>query len=60
MSGVQRDDLDALWESLSAAARDARQRRLQRLCLSLDIDALVGALIVDLLERIEELERGGR
>ncbi|HEX4048584.1 MAG TPA: chaperone modulator CbpM [Elusimicrobiota bacterium] len=39
------------------AAEQARLRRLQRLCRSLDIDAYAGAIIVDLLERLEETRR---
>jgi hypothetical protein len=42
--------------ALSAAAL-ARLRRLERLCLSLDVDVFAGAIIVDLLERIEEMRR---
>jgi hypothetical protein len=34
-----------------------RIRRLQRLCHGLEIDAFVGSIVVDLLERIEVLER---
>lgn len=37
--------------------RLARLRRLQRLCRALDIDVFAGEIIVDLLERLEELER---
>jgi hypothetical protein len=35
----------------------ARLRRLHRICLSLDIDVFAGCLIVDLLERTDELQR---
>lgn len=35
-------------------ARLARLRRLHRLCLSLEVDAFAGAIIVDLLERLDE------
>ena len=44
-----------------AAAARARLRRLRRLCAGLDLDVYAGAIIVDLLERLEsaqaELER---
>ena len=39
------------------AATAARLRRLRRLCLSLDVDVYAGAIIVDLLERMDELQR---
>lgn len=35
----------------------ARLRRIQRICSSLDLDVFAGAIIVDLLERVEGLER---
>jgi len=35
----------------------ARLRRLQRLCRSLDIDVFAGCIIVDLIERMDELQR---
>ena len=35
----------------------ARLRRLQRLCRSLDIDVFAGCIIVDLLDRMDELQR---
>ncbi len=35
----------------------ARLRRLQRICHSLDIDVFAGCIIVDLVERIDELQR---
>lgn len=38
-------------------ARLARLRRLQRLCLSLEVDVFAGAIIVDLLERLEDARR---
>ena len=38
-------------------ARLARIRRLQRLCLSLDIDVFAGSVIVDLLDQMDELQR---
>ena len=43
--------------ALSAAAL-ARLRRLERLCLSLDVDVYAGSIIVDLLERLEDMRRG--
>lgn len=39
------------------AAERERLRRLQRLCRTLDLDAYAGAIIVDLLERLEESRR---
>jgi hypothetical protein len=39
------------------ADRRARLRRLQRLCRGLDVDVFAGAIIVDLLERLDEMER---
>ena len=35
----------------------ARLRRLQRLCRSLDVDVFAGCIIVDLLDRMDELQR---
>ena len=35
----------------------ARLRRLERLCHSLSVDAYAGSIIVDLLERMEEMQR---
>jgi chaperone modulatory protein CbpM len=35
----------------------ARLRRLRRICRGLDIDVYAGSIIVDLLERMEELQR---
>jgi len=35
----------------------ARLRRLERLCHSLGVDAYAGSIIVDLLERMEEMQR---
>ncbi len=46
------EDSDAL-----TPARRAKLRRLQRLCRGLDIDVYAGSIIVDLLERLDELER---
>ena len=37
--------------------RAARLRRLRRLCLSLEVEVYAGAIIVDLLERLEAMER---
>jgi hypothetical protein len=38
-------------------ARRAKLRRLQRLCGSLELDVFSGSIIVDLLERLDEMER---
>ncbi len=38
-------------------ARLARLRRLQRLCFALEVDAFAGAIIVDLIERLENARR---
>ncbi|HBL18182.1 MAG TPA: hypothetical protein DD417_15870 [Elusimicrobia bacterium] len=35
----------------------ARLRRLQRICRSLEVDVYSGCIIVDLLDRMDELER---
>jgi len=35
----------------------ARLRRLQRICRSLELDVFAGSIIVDLLERMEEMQR---
>jgi len=35
----------------------ARLRRLQRLCLDLEIDPYAAGIIVDLMDRVDELER---
>ena len=35
----------------------ARLRRIQRLCRGLDLDVFAGSIVVDLLERIDEMER---
>ena len=35
----------------------ARIRRLRRICRGLDIDVYAGSIIVDLLERMDELQR---
>ncbi len=35
---------------------EARRRRLERLCHSLDLDAFEGGLVLDLLERVEALQ----
>ncbi|MBI5246902.1 MAG: hypothetical protein HY923_06945 [Elusimicrobia bacterium] len=34
-----------------------RSRRLRRICLHLEVDEFAGLIIVDLLERMEELQR---
>jgi chaperone modulatory protein CbpM len=38
-------------------AQLARLRRLQRICRSLEVDVYSGCIIVDLLERLDALER---
>lgn len=38
-------------------AQVARLRRLQRICHTLDIDVFAGCIIVDLVDRIDELQR---
>ena len=43
-----------------SAAAMARLRRMERLCLSLDVDVFAGSIIVDLLERLERLEEAQR
>ena len=35
----------------------ARLRRIQRLCRGLDLDVFAGSIVVDLLEKIDEMER---
>jgi len=35
----------------------ARIRRLQRICRGMEMDAFAGSIIVDLLERVEQMER---
>lgn len=35
----------------------ARIRRIQRLCVAFDFDLVAGEIIVDLLERVERLQR---
>ncbi|PIP82113.1 MAG: hypothetical protein CO113_04180 [Elusimicrobia bacterium CG_4_9_14_3_um_filter_62_55] len=35
----------------------AKLRRLQRICRDLDVDILAGSIIVDLLDRVDEMER---
>ena len=54
---VRLEDLTVEAPALSAPAL-ARLRRLERLCLSLDVDVFAGAIIVDLLERLEAERRG--
>jgi hypothetical protein len=54
------DEAHASWEELAAVVEEARARRLRRICFSLEVDELVGALIVELIERVELLERGRR
>ena len=43
--------------AVRSAAALARLRRLERLCLSLDVDVYAGSIIVDLLERLEDGQR---
>ncbi|MBI5200265.1 MAG: hypothetical protein HY925_01650 [Elusimicrobia bacterium] len=38
-------------------SQSAKVRRLQRICRGLDIDILAGSIIVDLVARLDELER---
>ena len=52
---VRADELGDL--DVVPPARRAKLRRLQRLCRSLDVDVFAGAIIVDLLERLDEMER---
>ena len=35
----------------------ARLRRIQRICTSLDMDIFAGGVVVDLLERMDEMQR---
>ena len=54
-------DVLRLEDASSAAVRPtakqlAKFRRLQRVCASLELDAVAGAIIVDLLERIQSME----
>ena len=53
---VREEDLAPEPPAPSAAAL-ARLRRLQRLCRSLDVDVFAGSIIVDLLERLEDMRR---
>lgn len=39
------------------AARLSRVRRLKRLCDALELDVFAGSLVVELLERMEEMRR---
>jgi len=54
---------DQDWEEFLAdpaevpPALPARLRRLRRLCADLDLDVFSGSIIVDLLERMEALQR---
>jgi hypothetical protein len=45
-------------ETARSAAQLARLRRLQRLCHGLELDVFAGAIIVELLERLDELQPG--
>ena len=38
-------------------SEQARNRRIRRLCLCLEMDDFAGELIVDLLERMESMQR---
>lgn len=35
----------------------AKLRRLQRICRDLEVDILAGSIIVDLVDRVDEMER---
>jgi hypothetical protein len=54
---------DQGWEDLMAGSAEvppalaARLRRIHRLCRDLDLDAFAGSIIVDLVERMEALQR---
>ena len=48
---------DAEEDAEFSPASLARLRRLERLCHSLGVDAYAGSIIVDLLERMEEMQR---
>ena len=52
---VRLEDLSSGAET--PGARRARLRRLQRLCRGLDLDVFAGSIIVDLLEKMGEMER---
>lgn len=39
------------------SAEHARNLRVRRLCLSLELDEFAGLIIVDLLERMEDMQR---
>ncbi|MCX5795551.1 MAG: hypothetical protein NTY77_08675 [Elusimicrobia bacterium] len=55
--GVVRLEEPPEGEAEVPASELARLRRLRRLCGGLDIDVYAGSIIVDLLERMEELQR---
>jgi hypothetical protein len=40
-----------------SASEQARLRRMRRICCDLEIDVYAGSIIVDLLERMDELQR---
>jgi hypothetical protein len=40
-----------------SASEQARLRRLRRICCGLEIDVYSGSIILDLLERMDELQR---
>jgi hypothetical protein len=54
---------DEGWNDLLAGSADvppalpSRLRRIHRLCRDLDLDVFAGSLIVDLVERVEALQR---
>ena len=54
---------DEGWEELLAGSAEvppalpARLRRIRRLCGGLDLDVFAGSLIVDLIERLEAMQR---
>ncbi|MFA6091478.1 MAG: chaperone modulator CbpM [Elusimicrobiota bacterium] len=53
---IDLEDSSEISSGLSPS-QSARLRRLQRLCRSLDIDVFAGCIILDLLDRMEELQR---
>ena len=55
--GAVREDELTREEPERSALALARLRRLQRLCASLDLDVYAGSIIVDLLERLERLQK---
>ena len=47
---------DVPGETQPAPSEAARVRRLQRICRALDIDVYAGSIILDLLDRMDELQ----